>query len=418
MSKRHHSQSATPPKEVDALRARLAEVEETLRAIRDGEVDAVVVSGRKGLQIYSLTGTETIYRLIVETMKEAALTATLDGRILYCNAQFGQMIGVPHEQIIGHPLREFLAAHNAVAAEALLHRTQHASVKQRLVFVDIRGKEVPVHVSAHRLDEPDDSTVCIVAADLTELEAAVVESERLVRKLRQEVARRQIAESVLRRRGEQLRMLASQLTLTEQRERRRFATVLHDDLQQLLVAARFHLTHLNRARKSELHRIASEAAELIDRAMTCSRSLTAELSPPSLHHGELADELEWLVVWMQRKYDLTVKLKVDTNAVSLKGDLAVLLFQSVRELLFNAVKHAKVREAWVGVEKGAEYIHVTVSDRGAGFDPNALVPDVDRNGGFGLFSIRERLNLLGGQMEIKSTEGRGSRITLKVPCRS
>jgi PAS domain S-box-containing protein len=406
------------PEEVEELRARLAEAEDTLQAIREGEVDAVVVSGRKGLQIYSLTSAETSYRLIVESMKEAALTVALDGRILYSNAQFGEMLGVPLEQIIGHPLREFLTASNQVVAGTLLDRTRRASVKQRLVFTGAQGKEVPVHVSAHRLDEPDDSTVCIVAADLTELEAAVVESDRLVRKLRQEVARRQIAEAVLRQRGEQLRMLASQLTLTEQRERRRLATVLHDELQQLLVAARFHLTNLDRARKSDLHQNASEAAGLIDKAVACSRSLTAELSPPNLQHGELVEDLEWLVVWMHRKYDLTVDLRVDTNGVAMKGDLAVLLFQSVRELLCNTVKHAGVRKAWVEIQNNGDHIHVTVRDRGTGFDPDAVVPDFDGHGGFGLFSIRERLDFLGGQMEIKSAVGRGSRITLKVPCRS
>jgi PAS domain-containing protein len=105
--------------ENEELRARLYESEETLRAIREGEVDAVVVSGSRGDQIFSLFGTESIYRLIVETMREAAFTVTFDGKILYCNTQFGEFVQQPTEQIIGHMLQEFVAEDNWATATSI-----------------------------------------------------------------------------------------------------------------------------------------------------------------------------------------------------------------------------------------------------------------------------------------------------------
>jgi PAS domain S-box-containing protein len=417
MKARRLSKTLTHQQEIDELRARLAEAEDTLRAIQDGEVDAVVVSGRHGPSIYSLTGVETSYRLMVETMKDAALTLALDGNIVYSNAQFGQMLGIPLERIIGHPLREFLHPDELAAAESFLDRTRHEPIKQRLVFCGAGCRVIPLNVSAHLLNQHDSPMICLVAADLTELEESAEKLAITVAKLQEEVARRQVAETVLRRRGEQLRMLASQLTLVEQRERRRMATVLHDELQQLLVGARFRLSHLGRASKSELHQIAVEAAGLIDQAVDCSRSLTAELNPPILQHGGLVAELEWLVIWMRRKYSLTVELKADERAEIPNEDMAVLLFQSVRELLFNTFKHARVKQAKVDVQRNNRHIEVTVSDQGIGFDPHAVVLNVgEAFGGFGLFSIRERLDLMGGQMEIDSALGRGSRITLRVPC--
>jgi len=151
-------------------RVRLTEAEETLRAIREGEVDAVVVVGSKGEQIFSLVGTDSVYRLIVETMKEAAFTVALDGKVLFCNAQFGQFVKRPLEQIVGHPLPEFIAKNSHAAATSLLIAAQENPVKQRLVFQGIDGAPVPAHVSANVLNQPDGLSICVVASDLTDLE--------------------------------------------------------------------------------------------------------------------------------------------------------------------------------------------------------------------------------------------------------
>jgi len=167
--------------EIEDLQAQLAEAQETLRAIREGEVDAIVVSGTRGEQVFSLVGAESVYRLIVETMKEAALTVTFDGRILFCNAQFGAFVGLPLEQIVGHTLQEFVAPEHRNATGALLITSQKEPVKQKLVFQNAEGAPVPAHVSSNVINQPDGLSICIVAADLTELENSTAMLQQLRR---------------------------------------------------------------------------------------------------------------------------------------------------------------------------------------------------------------------------------------------
>lgn len=168
--------------EIRELRARLEEAEETLRAIREGEVDAIVVSGSKGEQVFSLMGTEHLYRLIVETMREAALVFSLDGTVLYCNAQFGQFIGRPLEGILGHPLARFVAAGSRAELEELFAAVPRGPVKRRLVFHEEGGGELPAYISASLLDQSEGPRICMVASDLTELE----NSTELIRQLRRQ----------------------------------------------------------------------------------------------------------------------------------------------------------------------------------------------------------------------------------------
>ncbi len=165
--------------ELEETKAQLAEAQDTLRAIRGGEVDAVVVSGPKGEQIFSLVGAESVYRLIVETMHEAAFTVTFDGKILYCNAQFGELIHWPSDKIVGHRLHEFVSSEDQNAAESLLIATQAKPVRQRLVFRNSDGQPVPARVSASLINQPEEPNICIVAADLSELEKSTAILETL-----------------------------------------------------------------------------------------------------------------------------------------------------------------------------------------------------------------------------------------------
>ena len=166
--------------ENEELRARLAEAEETLRAIREGEVDAIVVAGPGGEQIFSLTGAEQVYRLIAETMSEAALTVAFDGTVLFANAQSGQLLRRPLEQIVGHPLSDFVHPDHRAAGDALLVIAQNQRVRQRLVLLAADGTAVPTHVASSILDQPGGRSICLTVADLTELE----NSTDLVQELR------------------------------------------------------------------------------------------------------------------------------------------------------------------------------------------------------------------------------------------
>ncbi len=219
----------------------------------------------------------------------------------------------------------------------------------------------------------------------------------------------------LAQRATQLRALAAELTLSEQRERRRMAKVLHDHLQQLLAGAKFRTAILARRPDPRVKQAAQEIEELLESALDASRALTVELSPPILHDGTLADGLQWLARWMSDRHGLVVVLSEIGAFPALAEDVKVLLFESVRELLFNAVKHAHVRSVTVNLRWLREdELQIVVTDSGRGFDPAALKRPGEAGGGFGLFSIQERLDLIGGRMEVHSAPGRGSRITLTV----
>ena len=214
----------------------------------------------------------------------------------------------------------------------------------------------------------------------------------------------------------QLRELTAQLTRVEQRERRRLAQTLHDHLQQLLVAARMRTDlMLHTTDDAEVHDAATQVRDLIRQSIEASRTLTVELSPPVLYDGGLAAALPWLARQVLEHHGLHVDTQVDPDAEPDDEETRVTLFLTVRELLFNIVKHAGVREARVTMTApDARTLRVVVADRGAGFDPATRQPP-STQGGFGLFSIRERLTLLGGRVDIDSAPGRGTTITLTAP---
>jgi len=208
-----------------------------------------------------------------------------------------------------------------------------------------------------------------------------------------------------------LQRLTGELALAEQRERQRLALMLHDGLQQLLVAAKMRATLLDKHRDPTVQAASRDLQKLLDESIAASRSLTAELSPPILESG-LIPALQWLSRWMQDTHGLTVHLNTDAPVLPIANSERLLLFQVVRELLFNVKKHAQVSEASVVVSERHGAVQLVVSDAGAGFDPQTLNTS---DGGFGLFSIRERLRYVGGDMAIASAPSQGSKFTLTVP---
>jgi PAS domain S-box-containing protein len=224
----------------------------------------------------------------------------------------------------------------------------------------------------------------------------------------------------LEQRTAQLSRLASDLTLAEHRGREEAAKLLHDGLQQLLVIASLNLAqHVKHAREAAapLDDRIVEAKQQVDDAIAAARTLSFELSPPVLQHAELPASLAWLANWTQQKYGVEVRVSADPRARSSRKDVRTLLFESTRELLFNAVKHAQVDRVTLEIGLDADdQLCITVTDSGVGFDPSALADRMKAGAvGWGLFSIRERVTLLGGRFEIASAPGRGARFRLVAP---
>jgi PAS domain S-box-containing protein len=268
------------------------------------------------------------------------------------------------------------------------------------------GSTIPIEVSLNHVPGPDGGHAFAFVTDITERRrAAAALEERTVE---------------LERRTAQLSQLASDLTLAEQHAREQLAKTLHDGLQQLLLIAALNL---DQQMKHDAAIGTSPAEHLVqakshvEEAIAAARSLSFELFPPALQSSGLPAALTWLADWMRTKYGIEVQVSAAPLANSARKDVRTLLFESVRELLLNAVKHAHADRVSVELLVDADgMLCITVMDQGIGFEP-AEVAEPAKGGptGWGLFSIRERLTLLGGRFDIESSPGRGARFRLIAP---
>lgn len=221
--------------------------------------------------------------------------------------------------------------------------------------------------------------------------------------------------AVAEHRAAQLRALAAELTDTEQRERRRLSQLLHDHLQQLLVAAKLKLAVL-RGRTGGGGAGFEELEDILKQSIDSARTLTVELSPPILHDAGLVSALPWLASWMEERHGIHVEVEADPKAEPASEEIRVILFEALRELIFNAVKHSQVSEVSVRVAQfGENEIQIVVEDKGVGFDPASMDSGIDSNQRFGLFNLKERLDYVGGSLEIDSALGKGARFIMKAP---
>lgn len=244
------------------------------------------------------------------------------------------------------------------------------------------------------------------------LKSAFEERDRAVRTL--EVSKEQVLKRTeeLVHHQRQLQHVSSQLILTEQRERRRLATDLHDYLIQLLVVAHLKVSHaLSRAREDSLEALL-DLRGLLDQSLKYTRTLLSDLSPTALNHSSFAGVLEQLAAEMER-HGLRVHVVCQDRALRMTEDQTVLIHQIVRELLFNVLKHADVNQASISIAKSDESVTIAVEDCGKGFD--AAASDCHISGKFGLASVRQRLDAMGGEMTVDSIVGRGTIVTMVVP---
>lgn len=158
-----------------------------------------------------------------------------------------------------------------------------------------------------------------------------------------------------------------------------------------------------------------EIRELIQETIQDTSSLTFELSPPILYELGLAAAMEWLTEQIQDKYDIKIDFKDDGQPATPGNDIRVVLFQAARELLINAAKHSQANKVRISSHGDGKKIRIRVEDDGIGFNVSEMQPYFVKTGGFGLFNIQERLEQLGGHMEIESTPGYGTRVALVMP---
>jgi PAS domain S-box-containing protein len=223
-------------------------------------------------------------------------------------------------------------------------------------------------------------------------------------------------ESRVRERTGQLTSLTAELSLAEERERRRIATELHDQVGQTLILSKLKLNSLTQAHSSsEFGALLGEISRHIGHSIEDIRSLTFQLSPPLLYEVGFEAAVEWLADELAERHGFRVDFRDDGEKKPLNEETRVALYQMVRELIINVVKHADAKRVDISIGRFADRIRVIVSDDGSGFDSEAIQRRLIGNRSFGLFNIRHRTEYLGGEFAIESEIGRGTRITLLLP---
>lgn len=359
---------------------------------------------------------------ILSGITEGITVQTPQGKLIYANETAAQIIGYPSVEALlqGAPgdFAEKFELFDEWGASfpfaRLPGRLALQGQKPSEVLLRFRyfGEEEDCWTVVNAAPIFDDQGQVLFAVnvfrDVTE-RTRLFEAERAARA---EVDRLNVElEQRVQQRTAQVRRLASELIGSEQTVRQRIARTLHDTLQQTLVAAKIQLHFLRD--QVQQHDDLDDLTELFAQCLNLTRQLTVELSPPILDEEELPEVLSWLAGHMQELYGLHVAYETKGQPRPVGRELRVLLYQIVRELLFNVVKHAGVQEAKVVLQQEAKGLSITVKDSGQGFDMAALSGKTGT--GYGLYSVGDRLQLFDGQADIQSAPGHGTQIRLFLP---
>jgi len=364
----------------------------------------------------ALRQSEERFRLLVEGVQDyAILMLDPQGRIASWNAGAERLKGWSATEVLGQHFSLFYTPEdrqNGRAQRALERAAAEGRYEEQGERVRKNGRRfwADVVITALRDESGRLCGFAKITRDITERKRAEEALRELNATLESKVAQRT---AELEYRARQLQKLTLELSEAEDRERRHLAEILHDDLQQVLAAAKFHLSSMRGkiGQDPSLQVVSGKIDQLLKDAIDKSRSLSHELSPAVLHHGDFAEMLGWLAKQVQTKHGLVVHAHAHSGISSESDALKAFVYKAAQELLFNVVKHAQVNEARIRVRRFGRCICLSVSDRGRGFDPQHL----RETAGFGLLSIRERVELLGGRMKIRSAEGRGSTFLIIVP---
>jgi len=349
----------------------------------------------------ALRRSEEKYRFLVENAGVPILVFTHDGLLTTMNLMAGAYFGGNPEDFAGKTMWDLFPKD---IADIQMGQVRQAIESGQPLVADgvttIAGdrKWYSAHLQPLREGQGAARTVQVVVHDITE---------------------RMLAEEELLAYQGQLRSLAADLLATEERERQRIASDLHDNIGQALAMAAMKAGALKRfAASPKLSEGLDDVVALVQQALEGSRTLTAELSPPILDEVAFEAALQWLAEDAEDRYGLAVDFEADGEQGPLDDGTRAVLFRAVRELLVNVVKHAQATRARLSVSRDEDEVEVAVKDDGVGFEPSATASRSAGKGGFGLFSIREQLRQVGGRLEVASQPGRGTVVRLLVPAES
>ena len=362
-----------------------------------------------------LVMSERRYYGLLNFAVDGVLIGSSEGIITEANECMCTLFGMSRKEVLGHHLRDMPFTPESVCRCPFeFTRVQNGEIV--LSERTIRrpdGSEVEVEMHTKRMS---DGTLQSIYRDVTErtkvqavLKSWNAELERCVAERTEEV------EKYVR----QLHALTARLNRAEEDERQRLSDVLHEDLQQVLVAARMTLgVALGSVSDAAIQKSLNRVDDMLTRSLRLTRTLAQEIAIPAVREGDLSFAVRWIAQWMQEKFGLQVDLACEEKLGPLDQNVYVCLYRMVQELLFNVIKHAGVKQARIEIQRQeGNYVQITVRDKGCGFSMAAFEDLNKGNDGFGLFSIRERIEGLCGQMKVVSALGEGTTITLTVPMR-
>jgi PAS domain S-box-containing protein len=382
-----------PADDSEKLRARLKTAEDTLAAIQSGEVDALMVLGRRGKQVVTLQGGEPAYRMLVEAMSEGAATLTSDGEVLYANRKFAEMIRRPMGKVAGISVTSLLEETGRNRFEALLAVAQRGTAKGEFNLRASGGGLVPVHLSLNRFRAYAGHALGLVVTDLTE-------------------QKRQQAEEV----GQAAtlhRLLLERALSAQEDEKRRIARELHDEAGQLLASLLVGLRNLEDSRniadaKAQGHRLREIAVQAIDEIGRLARGL----HPAILYDHGLGVALSRYVLEYSNTHQIAVALTLDgLDSCKLLPAVQIRLYRILQEALTNVARHADAKGVSVAFTRTAKALQVAVIDNGRGFDTKAAARSLNH---LGIQGMRERAAMLGGTLHFIS-KSTGTRMVVEIP---
>ena len=373
------------------LRAQLAVAEETLRAIRAGEVDTMVVASKQGDRVFTLDGAERTYRVLIESMNEGAVTVTSDKTILYANQCFARMVRSPLEQVIGSSFRRFLSVGDRSTLRPLMQHAARSGSKIQMSLQAADGSLLPTQISIRKL--PDDGsgheTIGMVVADMTEA----------------------------RRIEELLRALTHRVVQVQEAERGRLALELHDHITQLLCAVLLRSQALASSlstRNGPAKREAMQLRRMLARTAGEVERISRRLRPGALAHLELADVLRAGGKEFAQRTGVPVGFNSTPLNAPLPADTELALYRIFEEALKNVEQHARARRVEVKLNQQGAFVLLTIDDDGVGFD-HAKPTGRKAKRGLGLLGMRERAAYVGGVVTISSGRRAGTAIEVRVP---
>jgi PAS domain S-box-containing protein len=341
---------------------------------------------------------------------------TLDATGLISRMNFAaeELIKARRERLAGLAFHQFVKDSYRAAYREHLRRCRagESRVVTELVLVRSDGREVPAELIS-RPAVGNLQSFRTVIIDLTERKRGEARTAELTAELERRT-------SEAEQHAARLKALAAKLVEAENTERRRLARNLHDHLQQELIAAKYCLAVARGNGQADDHGEPAnlcDVEEALDRCLESSRQITADLTPPPLQQGAgLPAALRWLADRTAERHGLHVTVTLAADGEPAADTVRTMLYEVTRELLLNVVKHAGVSEAAVSLSRpGVERLRLSVSDEGRGFEFAELLDRADFVTGLGLFGLRERVENLGGTVEIRSGPGNGTTVTVEVP---